>query len=145
MMSVGDEERKQIRLSVAQKDVDAFLQQLDCQPHVRIKGRDGPLSEARLSKVNPRASHVLPHFALATTNGGPLAVRASEASEDTWELTEPHFLARIGLPASAARQLRAGELARIRIGTAGESIAAHLLGCARRWMHHRLESRGLEP
>ncbi len=118
VMSVGDEGHKQIQVSVAQADFDFFLQQLGCWPHVRIKGRSRSLDTAQLSKINPRASLGLPHAALATPNGGPLTVRQSLGStaSDTWELAEPRFLATITLPECEAQQLRAGELARVRLG-----------------------------
>ena len=144
LMSVGDERHKQIQLSLAQKDVDFFLQQLDCQPHVRVKGQPRPIRNACLSRVNPRASHVLPHAALASSNGGPLSVRVADASTGTWELSEPRFLATISLSEADASQLRAGELARVRIGAAGDSMGTRLLACARRWMHHKLRARGLD-
>ena len=145
VMSVGDEPHKQIQVSVAQADFDFFLRQLGCWPQVRIKGRSRPLESAQLSKINPRASLSLPHAALAAPNGGPLTVRQSAAATpgDTWELAEPHFVATVSLPQQVAQQMRAGELARVRLGASGESMGQRLWTWLQSRLHGKLKSRGM--
>jgi putative peptide zinc metalloprotease protein len=146
VLSVGDERRKQIRLSVAQKDIDFFLQQIGLHPHLRVKGHPGTVSDAQLVKVNPRATCSLPHAALAAQNGGPLTVRpvAEGSTSRAWELAEPRFLAMVALPSSEAVRLRAGELARVRIEAPGQSIARRLFSWAQSWMQRKLHRRGLD-
>jgi hypothetical protein len=146
ILSVGDEERKQVRLSVAQRDVDYFLQQVGQRPRIRIKGRSGSWTDSRLTKVNPRASWSVPHPALAAHHGGPLSVRpVKEASTGgAWELAEPRFLAIVALPPGDASRLRAGELARVRIEAPDQSVFYRLLGWVQDWIQRKLRSRGLE-
>ncbi len=145
ILSVGNEEHKQIRLSVAQRDADHFLQQIGSLLRIRIKGHSGAQTDGRLAKVNPRATSSLPHPALAAHHGGPLPVRpvAEGAASGTWELAEPRFLALVSLPASNAADLRAGELARVRIQAPQQSIVRRLLGWIQDWMDRKLRSRGL--
>ncbi len=146
VMSVGDERRKQVRLSVAQQDVDFFLRQVGSQPNVRIKGHARSVCDARLTRVNPRAVRQLPDAALAVPNGGPLPVQAAAgdpALVDGWQLTEPRFLALVHLPEHEASRLRAGELARVRLRGTAPSIAVRFLDWVQNWMHYKLQSRGL--
>ncbi len=145
VMAIGDEHKKHVELSVAQKDVDFFLRQLHTSPTVRIRGRSGVIREASLDRVNPRATRTLSHPALAAPNGGPLAVRAQDSKEgedksSKYELVEPRFLASVNLPDAYELGLRAGQLAKARVRAAGESIGSHLLGTIRRWMNKKLDT-----
>ncbi len=144
VLAIGREEHKAIRVAVSQQNVDFFLRQVGRQPRIRIKGRGRPVSGAQLAKINPRATKRLPHPALAAQNGGPLAVVAASSApsgaDDAFELVEPHFQATVALPAEAARSLRAGELARVRLGAAGESIGGHLWKTAQRWIRRKLRT-----
>jgi len=119
LMSVGDETRKQIHLSIAQKDVDAFVKQIDKQPFVRVKGRLQPLREATLVRVDPQATRSLASPALAAPNGGPLAVlvdnSVSGGGRRELETLQPRFSGIVAVPPERAQILRAGELARARI------------------------------
>jgi hypothetical protein len=146
VLSVGDEEQKQIRLSVAQRDVDHFLQQVGMYPRIRIKGHSKTWTDGRLAKVNPRATASVPHPALAAHHGGPLSVRpiAEGPTNGAWELAEPRFLALVTLSPSDATQLRAGELARVRIEAPKQSIVCRLMGWIQDWIQQKLRSRGLE-
>ena len=143
VLSVGQEDRKAVVVLVAQKDVDFFLKQRGSTPSVRIKGRMQRIDDARLTKVNPRATRTLRHPALAAPNGGPLAVVPQPTSGDEpatsdFKLVEPHFTAVVSLSRSQSSDLRAGELARVRIGAAGETVGAHLWAVADRWIRRRL-------
>jgi multidrug efflux pump subunit AcrA (membrane-fusion protein) len=144
LMAIGDEHKKHVELSVAQKDVDFFVRQLNSRPIIRIRGRAGVIREARLDRVNPRATRALSHPALAAPSGGPLAVRALDSKEgDTankYQLVEPRFLASVELPDAYELGLRSGQLAKARVRAAGESIGGHLLGTVRRWMRKKLDS-----
>ena len=144
LLTIGDEDRKHIRLSVAQKDVDFFLKQMNRHPFIRIKGRSQPISNGTLNRIDPRATRKLPDPALAAPNGGPLTValhnseQHAEADGD-FELVEPHFVASVDIPIIQARGLRAGELAKARICAVGDTIGGHLLGVVQRWVRSRLE------
>ena len=138
--AIGQEDRKAILVAVAQKDADFFLRQLGVQPHVRIKGRLSPIPGAQLLQIHPRASKRLTHPGLAATHGGPLPVRPStdDHEPDQMVLLEPHFLATIHLPPDQARQLKAGELAKVRLDASGHNVGQHLWATATRWIRKRL-------
>lgn len=142
VLSLGSEHRKAIRVAISQQDAEHYLRQLGTTPYVRIRGRGLRVPQTRLAKVNPRATRQLPHPALAATYGGPLPVSMGEQgaaeSENSLELVEPHFHAIIELPEPAAAQLRAGEVARVRLGATGESVGSHLLTAAGRWIQRKL-------
>jgi putative peptide zinc metalloprotease protein len=145
ILSLGREEHKAIRVAISQRDAEHYLRQRGTTPYVRIKGRGAVLRGAKLDRINPRATRRLPHPALAATNGGPLPVSMNEAETPTSgdhepELIEPHFQAIITLPAVDAQSLRAGELARVRLGAAGHSIGSHLWTEAERWVSRKLGS-----
>lgn len=146
VMAIGDEHKKHVELSVAQRDVDFFLRQLNSRPTVRIRGRAGVIQDALLQRVNPRATHRLSHPALAAPNGGSLAVRMQKSEQradrsSKYELVEPRFLASVELPEGYALGLRAGQLAKARIRADGKSIGGHILGTVRRWMRKKMASR----
>jgi len=138
LMSVGDESRKQIHLSIAQKDVGFFEKQIDKRPFVRIKGRPQPLREAILVRVDPRASRSLASPALAAPNGGPLAVAVDgnpgKDGRGELENLHPRFSGVVVVPPERAQSLHAGELARARMIAEGGTIGQHLLGMFRRWL-----------
>ena len=133
-------------VTVAQRDADFFLQQIGTSPHVRIKGRSATVTGARLAEVNPRATKRLTHASLAAPNGGPLAValvaQGEDGSQDPYELLEPHFQAIVTVTESIARHLRAGEIAKVRLSSAGESIGRHLWKRFELWVGRKLETRG---
>ena len=138
LMSIGDESRKQIHLSIAQKDVGFFEEQIDKRPFVRIKGRSQPLREAILVRVDPRASRSLASPALAAPHGGPLAVAVDgnpkESGSGELETLQPRFSGVVLLPPERAQCLNAGELAHARMLAEGDTIGQHLLGVFRRWL-----------
>jgi putative peptide zinc metalloprotease protein len=142
VLALGREDQKSIRVSISQQDADFFLRQVGKPPRVRIRGRLRQVRGAQLTKVDPRASRNLPYAALAAPCGGPLAVvprsDSEGVTESAYELVEPHFQATVTLPEEEAVELRAGQLARIGLAAADESIGAHLATILRRWMRRRL-------
>ncbi|MCA9151378.1 MAG: hypothetical protein KDA92_18830, partial [Planctomycetales bacterium] len=144
LMSIGREDRKAIVVTVAQRDADFFLQQIGKSPNVRIKGRPTKICGAVLKEMNPRATKQLSHASLAAPNGGPLAVEFvanhDESARESFELLEPHFEAIVTLPAGVANQVRAGELAKVRLAAAGESIGGHLWKRFELWVGRKLKS-----
>ena len=82
-MLLGDEDSKEIRLSVDQDDVDAFFANSENQ--LRSRGKAG-YYRTHLSHIEPRASLEPLHPAIAATKGGPLPVRSKpKESQDKKE------------------------------------------------------------
>ena len=80
--------------------------------------------------------------------GGPLEVTARAPGADHqreptagYELVAPHFLAQVSVPPHEALPLRAGQLAKVRIGRVRESIGSHLGKGLVRWFEDRIAAR----
>jgi putative peptide zinc metalloprotease protein len=146
VLAIGSEAYKSIVVAVPQEDVEFFLKQVGAEPRVRVRGRWQAIRTARLDKVDPRATDQPPHAALSAANGGPLPVASSTVhSSDTSDaaaprLLEPHFRATIWLPRDIARELHAGQLARVRLGSGGETIGAHVQSLIENWVRRKLQS-----
>jgi multidrug efflux pump subunit AcrA (membrane-fusion protein) len=146
LLAIGADEHKSIVVAVPQHEVEFFLRQVGTEARVRILGQGERIRGARLAKVDPRASDQIPHAALAAGNGGPLPVaQIADGIQDgqsgpLTRLVEPHFRATIELPAEQARRLRAGQVAQVRLGSAGHSIGAHIRRWIEEWMRAKLGS-----
>ena len=73
---LGNESQIELRLSISQDDINVF-QQCEGRP-VTINVRHHALWQSPLKEVTPRATTSIPHPALATIHGGPLAVKQIE-------------------------------------------------------------------
>lgn len=107
---------------------------------VRIRTASFALSSGRLSRIDPRASDLLPDESLAATEGGPLSVRPrgeQDHDEDTepYRLLEPHFQARVTLADDVARDIPAGMRVTASFGYRAESIATRIRTAVRRMWH----------
>jgi putative peptide zinc metalloprotease protein len=142
LMTLGLEQRKELRLSVDQADIGAIRAECNQRVYVRIKGRGGLIEGARLVRINPKATRNLLHPALAAPAGGPLAVTPRSASAivptEQFDLATPRFTAIVELPAEESRGLRAGELARVRTWRGAESIGQHLYRVVKRLIDQRV-------
>ena len=59
-------------------------------------------------------------------------------SVDDLVLVEPHFLATVSLPPDRALELKAGELARVRLDAVGHTVGQHLWTAATHWIRKQL-------
>lgn len=144
LLSVGEEDRKELLASVAQDDVDRFGAALGRSVTARIWGRAGLIRDAKLASLSPKASCELPSDALSARAGGPLAVKPREAEGhptadalQQYDLLAPRFEARLPLPPLEAAMLRAGELATVRLRWHYESIGSRLY----RWLEDHVLQR----
>jgi putative peptide zinc metalloprotease protein len=150
LLTLGREESKELQVSVSQEDVDLLLDRIGELPRVRIKGQPGRVRQGTLARINPRATTVLPHDALAAPAGGPLAVKSVPKTEETagdkadhFELLAPRFTAVVELSREDALQLRAGELALVRVASADATIGRYLFGTIRTWWRRKLEPQAV--
>ncbi len=141
ILSLGDESNKELRLSIAQEDLDTFAQREGQTVCVDVPGHD--LSHSLLEKVIPRATQSSPHPALAAVNGGPLPIKPvaenqRAATDETYELLNPRFTAVVGLSRADAQTLRTGQRAVVTCRTSSESVGQHLYNGACRWVRKQL-------
>jgi len=145
ILSLGDETKKELRLSIDQNDLHAFTERVGKPVRIDVAGR--PLWSSALEKVIPRATIALPHPALIAANGGPLPVKPvsaehSENSEDSFELLSPRFTGVVPLSKSESRSLFAGQQGQVSCRPLSESIGQHLYYAATDWIRQRLSPQG---
>jgi putative peptide zinc metalloprotease protein len=129
LLAIGDEDRKQITVSMAQGDFAAFQSCVGTRVSVRIKGVAGRIDSARLRQVDAKASTRLACRALGAHWGGPLATKdvpANSQGPTEPELLQPRFGGAVSLPAAIARKLPAGGLAKVRIQATGATIGQRI-------------------
>jgi putative peptide zinc metalloprotease protein len=147
ILSIGNESMLELRLSIAQDDVDAFTASLEKPIRVRLPG--APPFSCPLTRINPRAAIDLPYASLAAPNGGPLAVRAkdrnpssddgSQTAADHLELLSPRFSGILTPSSDRSRSLHAGQLGVATLRPFDESIGKHLFRVAVRWTENKLK------
>lgn len=141
LMTIGDERKKEIHLAIPEKYFDSFDRKTGTQPTIAILGSRHGIRGATLAKVKPQASSVLRYEAWGAHRGGPLAVEpvgAEEAAEGNgFRLVAPHFQGIVELTPDAAMQVRAGQLAKIRIADMRETIGRRVLRSVRRWIRRK--------
>jgi putative peptide zinc metalloprotease protein len=143
ILSLGDQSKKELRLSISQDDLDVFTQRVG-QP-VRIDIPRHPLWKARLEKVIPRASLEPTHPAMTTINGGSLAVKPVEKKSgetEAFEFLAPRFTAIVALSPTMSGQLHAGQIGSVSYRPCSDSIIVHFYNTASRWIRTRLSVQG---
>ncbi|MFV2067561.1 MAG: HlyD family efflux transporter periplasmic adaptor subunit [Pirellulales bacterium] len=146
LLSIGNEEQKEVRISVAQEDLDAFkaLQGHTVSVHLpsllQVSGQ--------LERVNPRATFKIPHSALSAQQGGPLIVKRSDHESgdrdnhaDRYELLVPRFNGIVDLATSQSCLLRAGQVGFVTVASGGESIGQHLYRALAGWLRRQVKKQ----
>ena len=142
--SIGDEQRKELQISVAQDDLEVFLERT--QQFVTVDIPHYPPRQGTLEKVIPRATRQVPHPALAAINGGPLPTRVvSRTDENTDhtknELLSPRFTAIVPLDQSKSRRLCAGQTGSAAYRPYNRSIGEHVYHMMSRWIRERFHEQ----
>jgi putative peptide zinc metalloprotease protein len=140
ILAIGNDDRKQLRVSIAQEDAPLFADRQGRS--VRFRIRSAGAEQGRLSRVVPRATKKPPHAALCAPYGGPLTVKArqgADETEDAYELVVPRFAGIVELPDDLGRRLHAGQFAYVTIGSDGtESVAEVLHRRVHDWVDKKL-------
>jgi multidrug efflux pump subunit AcrA (membrane-fusion protein) len=142
ILAIGEEHGKELRVSVAQHDVQWFSAHVG-QP-LRIWLGDGRRLSATLAKLEPQASAIPPHDALGANCGGPLPVlerRAGEGKKESvhHEFLTPRFTGIVPLDSGAAGEVFSGQLGEVSFRAATESFGGHLLMLSGRWLQAKLD------
>jgi putative peptide zinc metalloprotease protein len=142
---IGDERRKELRLSLSEDDYESFTRRGGASVLVNVPRQ--PLWRDTIDIIQPRATLQPPHPALIASNGGPLAVRAdptdslrnrhNNASEPV--LLAPRFLGRIRLDRATSERLYAGQTAEIGFRPCDRSIGEHLYYALANWLRERMQ------
>jgi putative peptide zinc metalloprotease protein len=140
---IGDESTLELRLSIGQRDIEAFKGRLDHEVRVRLPHFRS--FSCLLVRVNPSASVDLPYAALAAPNGGPLAVREKDridrnktSEAEKYELLSPRFTGFLTPDLSRSQSLRAGQQGVAIIRPYNESIGGHLYRILFHWTEQKL-------
>ncbi len=146
LMTIADERRKQLRVSIAQDDIQRFQSSERKPIRVRLVGSPLDAFTTELDEIEPRASSEIPHAALAAPGGGSLPVKSKSTSagsstgdSDHWELLAPRFLATINLNSQRSLALKTGQTGSVTFRDGRESIGEHLYRAAQRWLRDRLQ------
>jgi putative peptide zinc metalloprotease protein len=137
ILTVADEARKELVMSVGQEEIDAIMPYVGGRTPFRIGGR---LARAgTLDRLDPRASTALPHPAMSASVGGSLAVtQQDDTSQTNMQLVEPRFRGVITLSPEVCRDLGAGEQGYAVLGLRQESIGEFAWVQFHRWFQSLL-------
>lgn len=132
ILTVANESRKELILSVGQEEIDAIMPYVSGQTRFRIGSRFA--REGRLDRLEPRASTVLPHPAMSSAVGGSLSVTQQQDNGQTeLRLVEPRFRGVITLSPEVCKDLGAGEQGYAMLGLRQESIGEFAWVRFHRW------------
>ena len=141
LLSIGNDQNKELVLSIAHDEIDEVLPLVGASIYARIGTRSRLWGT--LKQVDPRASTQLTHFALAATDGGPLTVTETEEPEvnegRSLQLVEPRFKATVELPEDKSVNLFCGERGYAVLGRRRSSIGSDLHSWVRDWVEERLQ------
>jgi hypothetical protein len=143
LVAIGNEAAKEVRLSIAQQDIDAFRGHLDVPLRAYLPGYT--VLQAPLAKIEPRASTLPLDVSLCAPCGGTLPVRCrSDATDQTehgkFELLAPRFTGIMLLGAAESEHVRAGQRAVVAVHPY-ESVGGHLYHKLLKWADARLHRR----
>ncbi len=139
ILAIGDENRKQLRVSVAQQDSEYLAPRLGRQVQGRI--RSSGAFDGRLARIAPRANNTPPHLALCAPLDGPLPVRTKQAADESdhqYELVQPRFTAIVDLAPSISKDLHAGDFGVMSIGAPSEALATVVYRQLTAWVRDKL-------
>ncbi len=143
LLTIGDEKRKQLVLSIGQRDFDLFREHVGDTIDVRINEPDSPKLICTLKKVEPLGSRRLEPVELGAAAGGPLPVQPTtendaETGQTSWELIEPRFAATVPLDRTQSLAVHAGQKAHVRLGTSSRTLAESFGMFVQDWLRARL-------
>ena len=119
--TIGLENRKRLKVSVAQTDLRNSM----LTPHAEIQVRTaGDVWMGMLSRVEPRATLKPPHRSLCSIGGGRLTVRRNDDGD--FQLTVPRVNAFIELDAAKSLQLFTGQRATVTLGPGTRPVAGYI-------------------
>jgi hypothetical protein len=144
LFTIGLEEAKELQLSIAQADIDAFQANLNAAVHIRLPGHDVIIG--KVDRLQPKASIEPGSDSLVAPNGGLLPVRVRESKDDdknVYELIEPCFTGYVSLPKDAARSIPTGRRGLATLADSDRSFGRGLYDVTSHWIAQVAEQTGL--
>ena len=114
VIRVSDPHEKELLAVVGESDVDAFRAAVGDGAMAQVRLRGGVSIDTVLQPLQPSASRVLPHDALAATAGGPLALEPDPGSSES-RLVQAQLQSIVTLDALRSLKVQAGQVGRLRI------------------------------
>jgi multidrug resistance efflux pump len=137
LVALGDEDHKELVLSIDQEDIESFQGSLGRAVRARVPGVGR--QSGVLYRVAPGASTRPPRESFCATVGGPVSVSAekerqgSEGEVSVSAFVQPRFEGAVQLTAEQSRQLRAGQRATVWPATGAPTLAASAYRALRNW------------
>jgi putative peptide zinc metalloprotease protein len=142
LVAIGDEFRKELRISISQDNANTFLDHAGQEVQVHVRG--GARFSGKLARIEPRASLEPAHPALTASEGGPLPVKPKDAASQEdgstapgYELLVPRFTGQVALTAAQSLLLGAGQRGVVSVGGSESSIGVHVYILLTRWCRDR--------
>ncbi|MEL6108253.1 MAG: efflux RND transporter periplasmic adaptor subunit [Planctomycetota bacterium] len=114
IIRVCDPHEKELLAIIDESDVDSYRQAVKQNAVGRVRFRGGVSLQTPLCPLQPAASRVLPHEALAATSGGPLALEPDPNSSES-RLVQPQLQSALELDALRSLKVQAGQVGRLTI------------------------------
>jgi putative peptide zinc metalloprotease protein len=141
--NIESDSEKEIHAMIGQRDRELFQNRVGQAVDVHVWGMGPGHFTAGLRDLNPRGRLDLPHPAFGATSGGPLPVKyrppsgnEEESEQAPMELVDPHFFARVELPAAIGKELKSGQPAFISIRTSRGSVGEVLSEKVATWIRN---------
>jgi putative peptide zinc metalloprotease protein len=136
LVALGDEDHKELVLSIDQEDIASFQKSLAQPVSARVRGLGR--QSGVLYRVAPAASTRPPSEAFCANAGGPVPVTTEDRTEDGGKVSipvfiQPRFDAAVQLTVEQSRQLRAGQRATVWPATRGPALAVSAYRAVRGW------------
>jgi len=138
LLSLGNEDRKQIEFSIPDNELPAFEAALHVPVAVSVE--TGESYECQVERIQPRATIAPLDRCLCAPFGGELSVRQSsppvscQDQEASFELLKPHFTGNIRLDAQQSVRLKSGQRVQVLHRGHRDSLGAHLWELLTDWV-----------
>lgn len=130
ILILGDENSKQLQLSIAQDDLAMFALRIGQEVEVRVPGQRS--MSAPLTTLEPQAALQPNYPSLCAPNGGPIPVRKTGSDADSrvgetesYEFLAPRFTGTVELSELQSRNLSSGQLATVWFRPHHETVGIH--------------------
>lgn len=140
LMVIGDERKKEIKLSIAQQDARLFASRIGRSVTVKMRGGNHEKLALKLNAVRPGASTTIEYPSITAAAGGIVVVRpraASDNAHDDWEFVEPRVAGLVQVDPAVAEGLRAGQLAMVQLPIARSNLGTGVYRFAEHWVRQR--------
>ena len=139
LLMIGDETNKEMRVSIAQNDVESFRAMVGNKVQIRLDDYLENTFPAILERVEPRASIAVLNNELTALAGGSLPVQENhDTDKSEYQHLQPRFQGIIRFLSEKNETLFAGMTGKVRVNGPALSILDHLTNAFQRWLHHLL-------